>query len=67
MTRGTLADKYKHYKMTKDSFDEVTPVSPLYSVDCEMCLTDEGNELTRICVVDSSIAVYHTMVKLDLW
>ena len=67
MTRSTLVDKYKHYKMTKDSFDEVTPVSPLYSVDCKMCLTYEGNELTRICVVDSSIAVYHTMVKLDLW
>jgi len=61
---GTLADKYKHYKMTKDSYDEVTPDSPLYSVDCEMCLTDEGNELTRICVVDSNLAVvYHTMVK----
>ena len=27
---GTLADKYKHYKMTKDSYDEVTLNSPLY-------------------------------------
>eukprot|EP00090_Calanus_glacialis_P004236 TRINITY_DN13135_c0_g1_i1.p1 TRINITY_DN13135_c0_g1~~TRINITY_DN13135_c0_g1_i1.p1 ORF type:complete len:630 (-),score=236.77 TRINITY_DN13135_c0_g1_i1:28-1917(-) len=61
---GTLADKYKNYKLTKDSYEEVTPDSPLYSVDCEMCLTEDGNELTRICVVDSTLAVvYHTMVK----
>eukprot|EP00092_Neocalanus_flemingeri_P015543 GFUD01016825.1.p1 GENE.GFUD01016825.1~~GFUD01016825.1.p1 ORF type:complete len:643 (+),score=200.69 GFUD01016825.1:177-2105(+) len=61
---GTLADRYKHYKMTKESYTEVTPSSPVYSVDCEMCLTQDGNELTRICVVDASLAVvYHTMVK----
>jgi len=61
---GSLADRYKHYKMTKQSYTEVSPSSPIYSVDCEMCLTAEGNELTRICVVDASLAVvYHTMVK----
>jgi len=61
---GTLADRYKHYKLTKDSYTEVSPNSPIYSVDCEMCLTEHGNELTRICVVDTSLAVvYHTLVK----
>ena len=63
---GTLLDKFKHYKLTNDSYKEVSPDSPLYSVDCEMCLTDEGNELTRICVVDANLAVvYHTMVKQE--
>jgi len=62
--QGTLAERFKHYKLTNESYKEVTPDSPLFSVDCEMCLTDEGSELTRICVVDSTLAVvYHTLVK----
>ncbi|XP_077172752.1 RNA exonuclease 5 [Paroedura picta] len=28
--------------------------SPLFGLDCEMCLTDKGSELTRISVVDAS-------------
>jgi len=62
--QGSLADRFKHYKLTNNSYKEVSPESPLYSVDCEMCLTDEGSELTRICVVDATLAVvYHTLVK----
>ncbi|XP_029595059.1 RNA exonuclease 5-like isoform X2 [Salmo trutta] len=36
-----------------DSDDCVTDSSPLYGLDCEMCLTERGNELTRISLVDS--------------
>uniref|UniRef100_A0A8C7JT23 Exonuclease domain-containing protein n=1 Tax=Oncorhynchus kisutch TaxID=8019 RepID=A0A8C7JT23_ONCKI len=36
-----------------DSDDRVTDSSPLYGLDCEMCLTEWGNELTRISLVDS--------------
>jgi len=62
--QGSLADRFKHYKLTNNSYKEVSPESPLYSVDCEMCLTEEGSELTRICVVDATLAVvYHTLVK----
>ncbi|KAM3826521.1 RNA exonuclease 5 [Vipera latastei] len=32
----------------------VTQSSPLFGLDCEMCLTDKGSELTRIAVVDAS-------------
>ncbi|XP_060755611.1 RNA exonuclease 5-like [Neoarius graeffei] len=34
--------------------DHVTDSSPLYGVDCEMCVTQEGPELTRVAVVTSS-------------
>ncbi|KAM9314876.1 RNA exonuclease 5, partial [Pholidichthys leucotaenia] len=32
----------------------VTDSSPLYGIDCEMCLTLKGSELTRVSLVDSA-------------
>ena len=61
---GSLGEKYAGYLYTSDQYSEVTEDSPLYSLDCEMCLTSAGHELTRICVVDTRLAVvYHTLVK----
>uniref|UniRef100_UPI003AAEF652 RNA exonuclease 5-like n=1 Tax=Centroberyx gerrardi TaxID=166262 RepID=UPI003AAEF652 len=36
-----------------DSDDCVTDSSPLYGIDCEMCLTEKGHELARVSLVDS--------------
>merc|ERR1719158_1411365 len=61
---GSMQERYTDFKPTSEKYVEVSATSPLFSVDCEMCLTDEGSELTRICVVDSTLAVvYHTLVK----
>ena len=61
---GSMQERYNGFKPTSDQYTEVSSTSPLFSVDCEMCLTDEGSELTRICVVDSTLAVvYHKLVK----
>ncbi|KAM7009696.1 RNA exonuclease 5 [Tautogolabrus adspersus] len=35
-----------------ESVDCVTDNSPLYGLDCEMCLTGQGYELSRVSVVD---------------
>ncbi|EJD49017.1 hypothetical protein AURDEDRAFT_112749 [Auricularia subglabra TFB-10046 SS5] len=37
----------------------------VYALDCEMCLTEDGKELTRICVIDvgNDKVVYDELVK----
>lgn len=55
---GFLNEKYKNYVKTKDEYEEANPQSPIFSLDCEMCMTNIGkHELTRICVVNSKLEV----------
>ncbi|RLU19138.1 hypothetical protein DMN91_009496 [Ooceraea biroi] len=60
-----LAERFCSYILTKDSYKEVTAMSPMFALDCEMCLTTTGNlELARISVVDESMnVIYNTLVK----
>ncbi|XP_019627813.1 PREDICTED: small RNA degrading nuclease 5-like [Branchiostoma belcheri] len=48
------------------SFETCTPTdtSPMYAIDCEMCETEVGKELTRISVVGEDLkTVYNSLVK----
>lgn len=54
------------FKLTKEIYQEVDENSMLISIDCEMCLTSEGSELTKICVINERMEVmYESYVKPD--
>ena len=40
--------------MTRDEYAEVTPSSPMWGLDCEMCRTTVESELTRISIVNEN-------------
>ncbi|KAF9010833.1 ribonuclease H [Cyathus striatus] len=41
------------------------PRQQIYAIDCEMCQTEDGKELTRVSVIDyyTNIVIYDTLVK----
>ncbi|CAL1535624.1 unnamed protein product [Lymnaea stagnalis] len=57
--------KYKAFVFTKDHYDKVTADSPMFALDCEMCLTSlRRNELTRVSIVsEKGEVVYDSLVK----
>ncbi|CAH0694135.1 unnamed protein product [Spodoptera exigua] len=62
--KGKLSAAYADYVLTKDEYAPVTPSSPMFGIDCEMCLTNAGSELTRISVVNEKHEViYESLVK----
>ncbi|KAK9502825.1 hypothetical protein O3M35_011525 [Rhynocoris fuscipes] len=61
---GELKAKYADFVYTKDRYEEVTPNSPMWALDCEMCQTRAGSELTRISIVNEKLeSVYESFVK----
>ncbi|KAF7315936.1 Ribonuclease H [Mycena indigotica] len=44
---------------------DVKPQRKVYCVDCEMCMTEDGKELTRVCLLEyySGVVVYDQLVK----
>ncbi|XP_026473100.1 RNA exonuclease 5-like [Ctenocephalides felis] len=62
--KGELAKRYSDFIMTKDSYTQVTAKSPMFGLDCEMCKTRFGSELTRVSMVNEKFeVVYETFVK----
>lgn len=63
--KGELSEKFAKYRFTKDVYQEVSDTSPLFGIDCEMCLTTTSeNELTRVTIVnEQSEVVYESLVK----
>lgn len=63
--RGDLANRYKGYVFTSDTYLPVTKSSPMFGLDCEMCRTSAGiNELTRISIINESFeSIYETLVR----
>ncbi|KAM4697750.1 RNA exonuclease 5 [Rhinophrynus dorsalis] len=57
--------KFTHFVHTGCT-GEVTDNSPLFGLDCEMCLTDKGKELTRVSLVDANgHCIMDELVKPD--
>lgn len=62
--QGELANRFKDFVMTKSEYAPVTPSSPMFGLDCEMCYTSAGcNEVTRISIVNENYeSIYETLV-----
>nr|CAD7432970.1 unnamed protein product [Timema monikensis] len=67
LLKGEMQSKYTEYVFTKSEYKEVTPNSPMFALDCEMCRTTTGElELTRASVVNEKLEViYDILVKPD--
>ncbi|CAG9088187.1 unnamed protein product [Plutella xylostella] len=62
--KGKLKKAYADYVMTKDMYQPATANSPMFGLDCEMCMTNAGSELTRVSIVNEKHeTVYESLVK----
>lgn len=61
---GNYSRQYEGFVPTKDIYKPVHARSPMFSIDCEMCMTREGSELTLISVLDEhETLIYNSLVK----
>ncbi|XP_041987387.1 RNA exonuclease 5 [Aricia agestis] len=62
--KGKLKTIYSDYVFSKDQYAPVTSKSPMFGLDCEMCVTSAGSELTRISIVNEKYeTIYESYVK----
>jgi hypothetical protein len=60
-------DRYADFVLTKDLYHEVTDVSPMFALDCEMCRTTSGElEVTRVSVVNEQLEVSATFLQTQI-
>ncbi|XP_028395179.1 uncharacterized exonuclease C637.09-like [Dendronephthya gigantea] len=61
---GLSKDAEDFFTIPSSTTTEPSPSSKMFAIDCEMCMSSEGKELTRISVIDSTHQViYDTLVK----
>lgn len=54
----------ENIRMLRSKYSPVDDDSPMFAVDCEMCMTEQGSELTKISIVDEELrVVYNELVK----
>ncbi|KAG6840115.1 hypothetical protein C0991_008905 [Blastosporella zonata] len=48
-----------------DGKEKSKPKAKIYAIDCEMCLTEDGKELTRVSIIDyyTEAVIYDELVK----
>ncbi|XP_025100671.1 LOW QUALITY PROTEIN: uncharacterized protein LOC112567950 [Pomacea canaliculata] len=65
MPVATSTKTYEDFVYSKDQYSCVTDNSPLFALDCEMCLTSIGsNEVTRVSLVNEHNEVlYDSLIK----
>jgi len=57
---------YKEFVYTKDEYGEVTEDSPLIGVDCEMCMTTGGSQLSYVALIREDLEIlYKSFVLTD--
>lgn len=53
----------EHIRILRSKYYPISENSPMFAIDCEMCITDHS-ELTKISIVDEELrVVYHELVK----
>ncbi|XP_062541610.1 uncharacterized protein LOC134209635 isoform X2 [Armigeres subalbatus] len=64
---GSLKHRYAGYVTTNDHYAPVSPRSPMFGLDCEMCKTSIGaSELTRVSIIDEQgNEFYESLVRPD--
>ena len=64
VTAGELLGREKGYVESRESPSRDTCSPRVYAMDCEMCYTTAGLQLTRVTVVDPDMAtVFESIVK----